>query len=100
MDVLAQMTSPPISTTSMNPCTITQATINNPPPSLTPISSSDPSATCGDAGGTDATHQERMEYIRQLVQEREALAGTPGTENARRLLEQGEEKKTKKTQKL
>lgn len=37
----------------------------------------------------DALHQERMEYIRQLVQEREALAtSSPGCDVARRLIEQ------------
>ncbi|XP_064086056.1 KH domain-containing, RNA-binding, signal transduction-associated protein 2-like isoform X3 [Macrobrachium nipponense] len=36
----------------------------------------------------DALHQERMEYIRQLVQEREALANSPGCDVARRLIEQ------------
>ncbi|XP_053638031.1 KH domain-containing, RNA-binding, signal transduction-associated protein 2 isoform X2 [Cherax quadricarinatus] len=36
----------------------------------------------------DALHQERMEYIRQLVQEREALASSSGCDVARRLIEQ------------
>lgn len=42
-----------------------------------------------DGGTGDALHAERMEYIRQLVQERDSLATTEGCEVARRLIEQG-----------
>ena len=45
-------------------------------------------AVCENATA-DALHQERMEYIRQLVQEKESLANNPGCDVARRLLEQG-----------
>ena len=51
------------------------------PPSSPPPSS--------DGGAGDALHAERMEYIRQLVQERDNLANAEGCEVARRLIEQG-----------
>lgn len=41
-----------------------------------------------EASTVDALHQERMEYIRQLVQEKESLANNPGCDVARRLIEQ------------
>ncbi|XP_047489521.1 KH domain-containing, RNA-binding, signal transduction-associated protein 3-like, partial [Penaeus chinensis] len=41
-----------------------------------------------EASTVDALHQERMEYIRQLVQEKESLASNPGCDVARRLIEQ------------
>ena len=40
----------------------------------------------------DVIHQERMDYIRELVQEREKLSGNPGCDVARRLIEQGKQK--------
>ena len=92
MEVLAQM-NPSISSAVINPSITPVAAGMNPPPSITPLSPPDPNLSC-DPGSAipDTSHQERMEYIRQLVQEREALASTPGTENARRLLEQGRPK--------
>lgn len=53
------------------------------PPSPGPASGS------SDSGAGDALHAERMEYIRQLVQERDQLATTDGCDVAKRLIEQG-----------
>lgn len=47
-----------------------------------------PPPTTAEAATADALHQERMEYIRQLVQERESLATANGCDVARRLIEQ------------
>lgn len=47
-----------------------------------------PPAVNAEAATADALHQERMEYIRELVQERESLASAAGCDVARRLIEQ------------
>uniref|UniRef100_A0A6A7GBP3 KH domain-containing, RNA-binding, signal transduction-associated protein 2-like n=1 Tax=Hirondellea gigas TaxID=1518452 RepID=A0A6A7GBP3_9CRUS len=63
-----------------------------PPPPCTPVyvdpSPPTPPPPCGDGGAGDALHAERMEYIRQLVQERDNLATTDGCDVAKRLVEQ------------
>lgn len=76
--------------------------IEMPPPPCTPVyidgsggagggspPSPGPASGSSDSGAGDALHAERMEYIRQLVQERDQLATAEGCDVARRLIEQG-----------
>ena len=56
------------------------------PPAAPPASNE---AGPEDSAATDLLHQERMEYIKQLVQERERLSAGPGCDVAKRLIEQG-----------
>lgn len=72
-------------TTAANGSLVVMAT-----PTLEGIPSISPSeAGLSDAAASDMLHQERMEYIKQLVQEREKLSNGVGCDVAKKLIEQG-----------